>query len=54
MPNWCQNVIYVSHEDENKMMALKDAIINGEMCEHIKPYRQAASAVMLLKLIKKF
>ena len=37
MPNWCQNVIYVSHEDKNKMVALKDAIINGEMCDHIKP-----------------
>tara|TARA_B100000900_G_C20283419_1_gene595042 strand:- start:19 stop:477 length:459 start_codon:yes stop_codon:yes gene_type:complete len=41
MPNWCQNVIYVSHEDENKMVALKDAIINGEMCDHIKPMPEA-------------
>lgn len=37
MPNWCQNVIYVSHKDEKKMMALKDAIIKGELCDHIKP-----------------
>ena len=37
MPNWCQNVIYVSHEDKNKMVALKDAILNAEMCDHIKP-----------------
>ena len=37
MPNWCQNVIYVSHEDKNKMMALKDAIINHELCDYIKP-----------------
>ena len=41
MPNWCQNVIYVSHEDKNKMVALKDAIINGEMCDHIKPMPEA-------------
>ena len=37
MPNWCQNVIYVSHEDKNKMMALKDAILNAELCDHIMP-----------------
>jgi len=37
MPNWCQNVIYVSHKDEKKMVALKDAIIKGELCDHIKP-----------------
>ena len=37
MPNWCQNVIYVSHEDKNKMMALKDAILNHELCDHIMP-----------------
>ena len=37
MPNWCQNVIYVSHEDKNKMVALKDAIINHELCDHIMP-----------------
>ena len=41
MPNWCQNVIYVSHADKNKMVALKDAIINGEMCDHIKPMPEA-------------
>ena len=38
MPNWCQNVIYVSHEDEKKMMALKDAIMNNDLCDHIIPY----------------
>jgi len=37
MPNWCQNVIYVSHEDKNKMVALKDAILNHELCDHIMP-----------------
>ena len=37
MPNWCQNVIYVSHEDEKKMVALKDAILNHELCDHIMP-----------------
>ena len=37
MPNWCQNVMYVSHTDKEKMVALKDAIIKGELCDHIKP-----------------
>ena len=46
MPNWCQNVIYVSHEDENKMMALKDAILNGEMFDHIKPMPDALKGII--------
>ena len=45
MPNWCQNVIYVSHEDENKMAALKDAILNGGMFDHIKPMPDALKGI---------
>ena len=37
MPNWCQNVMYVSHTDKEMMVALKDAIIKRELCDHIKP-----------------
>jgi len=37
MPNWCQNVIYVSHKDKNKMVALRNAILKGKLCDHIKP-----------------
>lgn len=37
MPNWCQNVIYVSHEDQDKMEALKEAILKQELCAYIKP-----------------
>jgi len=29
--------MYVSHTDKEKMVALKDAIIKGELCDHIKP-----------------
>jgi hypothetical protein len=45
MPNWCQNVIYVSHEDKNKMVALKSAIMNREMCAHIKPMPDALKGI---------
>jgi hypothetical protein len=45
MPNWCQNVIYVSHKDEKKMAALKDAIIKGELCDHIKPMPDALKGI---------
>ncbi len=38
MPNWCQNVIYVSHENQDKMEALKEAILKQELCDHILPF----------------
>lgn len=45
MPNWCQNVMYVSHTDKEKMVALKDAIIRGELCDHIKPMPDALKGI---------
>lgn len=37
MPNWCQNVLYVNHNNKKKMAALLAAVKAGEMCQHIKP-----------------
>tara|TARA_R100000426_G_scaffold86855_1_gene69379 strand:- start:900 stop:1496 length:597 start_codon:yes stop_codon:yes gene_type:complete len=38
MPNWCQNVIYVNHQDFKLMESTLEAIKQGRLCDHIIPY----------------
>ena len=37
MPNWCQNVIYVNHEDFQTMESTLKALKEGRLCDHITP-----------------
>lgn len=37
MPNWCQNVVEISHTDRSKMDALVDAINEGKFCNFAIP-----------------
>lgn len=37
MPNWCQNVVEISHADRSKMDALVDAINEGKFCNFAIP-----------------
>lgn len=37
MPNWCQNVVEISHPDRSKMDALVDAINEGKFCNFAIP-----------------
>ena len=37
MPNWCQNVIYVNHENFQTMESTLNALKEGRLCDHITP-----------------
>ena len=37
MPNWCNNVVQVSHPDVSKMQALVESINAGEFCNFAIP-----------------
>ena len=37
MPNWCQNVIYVNHENFQTMESTLKALKEGRLCDHITP-----------------
>jgi len=46
MPNWCQNVVYVSHPDKEKMDALVEALKQGAMFNHIVPMPEVLKGIV--------
>jgi hypothetical protein len=40
MPNWCSNVLEVSHPDRRKIVELRRAFRKGKMCDYIIPVPQ--------------
>jgi hypothetical protein len=40
MPNWCSNVVEVSHPDRRKIVELRRAFRKGQMCNYILPVPQ--------------
>lgn len=41
MPNWCNNVVTISHKDPAKMAALTEAINAGNFCKFVIPIPEA-------------
>jgi len=40
MPNWCSNIVEVTHADRRKIVELRRAYRKGEMCNYIYPVPQ--------------
>ena len=45
MPNWCNNVVQVSHPDVSKMQALVESINAGEFCNFAIPLPESLKIV---------
>ena len=46
MPNWCDNVVTISHADPFKIKALEDAMKEGKFLNHVIPVPQALTETM--------
>lgn len=40
MPNWCSNIVKISHNDASKVEALVKAFADGKFCESVIPLPQ--------------
>jgi hypothetical protein len=45
MPNWCNNVVEISHKDQSKMESLVAAINEGKFCNHVIPVPESLHIV---------